>query len=554
MKEYSYVVIVFLLIAIPTEHSLCVQKSEQRQTIAHISPDSIRKHVEILGHDSLQGRGTGTRGDKIAAHYIASYLKSLQLTPIGDQRTYFQSIPMHGSYPLRQSELKLFFDEQEFQLDLGKDYLLYKSGAQTFIPQPVPLVFVGYGIIAPEFDYNDYQAMDVEGKVVVFLSGEPLSSDSLYFNGSDPTIYSYAESKQRLAISRGAIGSILIPSSGNYQHSDWQRSVRDFAFEDITLAYSVAGNLAVLMNAETAKILFETAPILLDQVFEMDRAGALQSFELNAKLSFKGVFTEREFFASNIIGMFEGANRKPDDSYLIISAHYDHLGIGQAVAGDSIYNGVLDNAIGVAATMEIARAFTMLPQRPLHSIIFLFLTGEEKGLLGSTYYLDHPIVPLYKTIANLNIDGLAVNDQFNDVVGIGAELSTLGDYLKKVAGQLNLKVSPIPSQFAATESFARSDQVAFARAGIPSILISEGLNYKNMTQEKALQKTIEWFEHVYHTPFDDLNQPINDEAVRQHCQVLFAFCYSLANSNALPQWNPGTPFINERLRTIAEKR
>jgi len=554
MKKYFYSFIFFFLLAISASKFVNGQEASLQQLIKNISADSIRKHVELLGHDSLQGRGTGTRGERIAAHYIASHLEKHQFIPIGDQRSFFQSIPMHGSFPLRESQLKIYNEAEEYQLALGKDYLLYKSGAQTFIPQPVPLVFVGYGIIAPEFDYDDYQAMDVEGKVVVFLSGEPLSSDSLYFNGSDPTIYSYAESKQRLAISRGAIGSILIPSSGDYQHWDWQRSVRDFAFEDITLAYSVAGNLAVLMNAETAKILFETTPILLDQVFEMDRAGALHSFDLSTKLSFKGVFTEREFFASNIIGMFEGANRKPDDSYLIISAHYDHLGIGQPIAGDSIYNGVLDNAIGVAASMEIARAFTMLPQKPLHSIIFLFLTGEEKGLLGSTYYLDHPIVPLYKTIANLNIDGLAVNDQFNDVVGIGAELSTLGDYLKKVAGLLNLKVSPIPSQFAATESFARSDQVAFARAGIPSILISEGLNYKNMTQEEALQKTIEWFENVYHTPFDDLNQPINYEAVRQHCQVLFAFCYSLANSTVLPQWKPGTPFINERLRTIAEKR
>ena len=204
--------------------------------------------------------------------------------------------------------------------------------------------------------------------------------------------------------------------------------------------------------------------------------------------------------------------------------------------------------------MEIARAFSMLDQKPLHSIIFLFLTGEEKGLLGSTYYLDHPIVPLYKTMANLNIDGLAVNDQFNDVVGIGAELSTLGDHLKKVAEQLDLEVSPIPSQFLATESYTRSDQVAFARAGVPAILVSEGLDYKNMSPEQALQKVIEWSENIYHTPFDDLSQPINFEAARQHCQVLFAFCYSLANSEVFPQWKPGTSFINERLRTIAEKR
>jgi len=530
------------------------QESSFNELIELISADSIRKHVEFLGHDSLRGRGTGTRGERIAAQYISNNLKKYKLIPIGDQRIYFQSIPMHGSFPLAESQLKIYYNDREYHLELGEDYLLYKSGAQTFIPQPVPLVFVGYGIIAPEFDYNDYQAIDVAGKVVVFLSGEPPSNDSLYFNGNNPTIYSYAESKQRLAISRGAIGSILIPSDPAYQLHDWQRCVREFAFEDITLAYSVTGNLGVLMNPDAAKILFERAPFSLNQVYEMDRAGIVHSFKLNMSLSFKGTFIEREFFASNVVGLYERINRNKEDSYLIISAHYDHLGIGQPVEGDSIYNGVLDNAIGVAAAMEIARAFSTLPHRPLHSIIFLFLTGEEKGLLGSTYYLDHPIVPLYKTIANLNIDGLAVNDQFNDVVGIGAELSTLGNQLKKVAEQLNLKVSPIPSQFLATESFARSDQIAFARAGIPSILISEGLDYKSMSPDQALPEAIAWYENIYHTPFDDLNQPINYEAARQHCQVLFAFCYSLANSTTLPQWKPGTPFINERLRTIAEKR
>lgn len=544
----------FFLIVIHSSSFAFAQEPIVTEFRELISADSIRKHVQFLGHDSLQGRGTGTRGEQIAAQYIASNLEKYQLTPIGDQASYFQSIPMHGSFPLPESQLKIFFDAKEYKLTLGKDYLLYKSGAQTFIPQPVPLVFVGYGIIAPEFDYNDYQEIDVEGKVVVLLSGEPSSNDSLYFNGNDPTIYSYAESKQRLAISRGAIGSILIPSAKELQYQSWQRWVREFAFEDITLAYAVTSNLSVMMNPDAATILFERANFSLDQVIEMDRIGSIHSFELNLQLSFKGEFLEREFFASNVIGMYEGTNSKPNNTYLIVSAHYDHLGIGQAVAGDSIYNGVLDNAIGVAAAMEIARAFSVLDQRPLHPIIFLFLTGEEKGLLGSTYYLDHPIVPLYKTIANLNIDGLAVNDQFNDVVGIGAELSTLGDHLKKVAEQLDLNVSPIPSQFLNTESFVRSDQIAFARAGIPSILISEGLDYKSMSQDQALQEAIAWFENIYHTPFDDLHQQINYDAVQQHCQALFAFCYSLANSTRPPEWRTGTPFINERLRTIAEKR
>jgi len=549
---FSKLVILFTVLNIFSS-LLRAEEFSLHKGIGLISADSLKKHVEFLGHDSLQGRGTGTRGEKVAAQYIANYLKMLQLKPLGDDGTYLQAIPMHGSFPLPESELTFFSGNEEHKFELGKDYLLYKSGAQTFIPQPVPLVFVGYGIIAPEFDYNDYQAMDVEGKVVVYLSGEPPSNDSSYFNGNDPTIYFYPESKQRIAISRGALGSILIPSI-KQQDFDWQRTKREFAFEDITLAYSVTGNLSVLMNPNAATKLFDGVPFNLYQIFEMDRTHTIRSFPLNNRISFKGAFLERDFFASNVIGMYAGLKRKPNDSYIIVSSHFDHLGIGSPVDGDSIYNGVVDNAVGVAAVLEIARVFSTSPKKPFHSILFLFVTGEEKGLLGSTYYLDHPIVPLYKTIANVNVDGLAVFDLFNDVVGIGAELSTLGEHLKIIVNELGINLSPIPPQFLGKESFARSDQIAFAKAGIPSILISEGLNYKNMSKEKALRKITNWYEQIYHSPFDDLNQPMNFQAAHQHCQILFAFCYSLANSTSLPQWSPGTPYINERLRTIAERR
>lgn len=554
LKIFFIILLLFIEFGAARLPQLCAQQFNFQDYLNIISADSIRKHVEFLGHDSLEGRGTGTRGEQIAAHYIASHLKQYKIKPIGDQNTYFQSIPMHGSYPLRESQLKLSHDNNEFFFKLFQDYLLYKSGAQTFIPQPVPLVFAGYGIIAPEYDYNDYQSLDVDGKVVVFLSGEPLSNDSTYFNGSHPTIYSYPESKQRIAISRGALGSIMIPASRQIEFNDWSRLENEFAGEDVTLAYSVTSNLSVLINPEAGRRLFTSSPYSLDDINEMDATGMVRSFEMAAQISFKGVFQERDFFAANVIGLFESKPRKPDDSYFIISAHYDHLGIGMPVNGDSIYNGVLDNAIGVAAALEIARIFSLLQARTYHSIVFLFLTGEEKGLLGSTYYIDHPIVPLHKTIANLNIDGLAVNDRFNDIIGIGAQFSTLENFLKNTAAKMGLAVSPVPSRFLSLESFSRSDQISFAKAGIPSILISEGLNYQSMSSQNALQLVIDWYDNIYHTPFDDLNQPINYQAARQHCQVLFTFCFDVANSKTVPQWKPGTPFIVERLRSIAEKR
>lgn len=519
-----------------------------------ISADSLKKHVEFLGSDALEGRATGSPGERLAAEYIAGCLERWKLKPAGDNQTCLQAIPMHGSVPLAESQLRLVSGGKVFDFVLGEDYLLYKTGAQTFIPNPVPLVFVGYGIIAPEFDYNDYQAVNVEGKIVVFLSGEPSSDDPAYFNGENPTIYSRPDSKQRLAISRGALGSILIPSLINEESSNWEKLRREFDFEDVQLAYSVAGNLSVLMNPAAADRLFENAGYGLQTVFEMHRQHNMNSFPLVVELSFKGEFLQWEFIAHNVIAMLEGKDSRLKDSYVIVSAHYDHLGVGPPINGDGIYNGVFDNAVGVAAALEIARVFAALPEPPDRSLIFLLVTGEEKGLLGSHYYLDNPVAPLYKTIANVNIDGLAMFDTFNDVVGIGADLSTLGDVLQQVAGQVGLETSPLPPEFLETESFNRSDQIAFAQAGIPSILILEGLDYQHTSREEGLKRMLEWNENVYHTPFDDLQQPMNFKAAEQHTRFLFAYCNALANIPTPPEWYPGVPYINIRLQTQAERR
>jgi hypothetical protein len=519
-----------------------------------ISADSLKKHICFLGNDSLEGRGTGTAGELRAAKYLANYFKYLKLKSPFPDDSFFQPIPMHGSTPLPESQLQLHLADSVYQFELKRDYLLYQTGSQTFIPQPVPLVFVGYGIIAPEYDYNDYQTLNIEGKIVIFLSGEPPSQDNNYFNGAEPTIYAYPESKQRIAIARGAVGSILIPTAHEAKRSNWRSWVDTFEFENVTLAYSVTGNLSLVMNPNAAQKLFYGAKFNLSQIFEMASASQIQSFSLTNSLSFKGAFISRDFFANNIIGILEGKLRPPNDRYLLISAHYDHLGIGRTVNGDSIYNGVFDNAAGVAAVLEIARAFTSSVIKPRNSVIFLLTTGEERGLLGSSYYVDNPIIPLYKTIANVNIDGLAMFDNFNDVVAFGTEYSSLRDHLNRVTSSLNLKVSPLSAQFSGFESFTRSDQIRFASAGIPAILIAEGLNYQNQSTAGGLSWMINWMETIYHTPFDDLDQEMNFNAARQHARVLFAFCYWLGMTRDYPVWKPGAPFINQRLRSIAEKR
>lgn len=521
-----------------------------------ITGDSLHRHLLFLGNDSLEGRGTGTRGGELAAAYLSRHLQQLSLLPIGEDHSYKQQIPLHASRPLPGSRFQLVSKAGVTDLVLGRDYLLYNTGAQTFIPKPAPLVFVGYGITAPEYDYNDYQTLNVAGKIVIFLSGEPEANDLSYFEGERQTIYAIPEVKQKIALGRGAVGSIMIPSPrhpGSAGHN-WQYWLEQFAFEDVSLPYSAAGNLSVVMNPAAAQALFEGGPHSLTEIFAMERLNSVRSFALPASASFRGSFQQRDFLAANVIGLSEGSDPELKHTYVIVSAHYDHLGIGPAVAGDSIYNGVFDNAVGVAATLEIARAFASLPEKPRRSVLFLFLTGEEKGLLGSTYYADHPVVPLYRTIANLNIDGLAMFDTFDDIVGVGAELSTLGELLHEVAGELQLRVSPVPAPFAEASSFGRSDQVAFAHGGIPAILIMEGTKYRNTPSSAGLQRIIAWGQRIYHTPFDDLQQPMNLQAAQQHAQILFAFCYRLANLMAAPEWKKGTPYLNVRLQSLAEQR
>jgi hypothetical protein len=518
-----------------------------------VNINNIKNHLNSLGSDKFKGRGTGTEGELEAAEYIVDYLKKTSLIPMGDRNSFFQKVPMHGSYPLKSSQFILNSNNSPRILSLGQDYLLYKTGAETYIPILLPLVFVGYGIIAPEFDYNDYQSVDVEDKVVVFLSGEPFSEDPTFFNGLKPTIYSHPESKQRIAIARGAKGSIMIPFTEDVAHYNWEHWVQEFAFEYVTLAYTVTSHMSALLNPSMADYLFVDTPFSYKDIVEMHRKGKLSSFELKTKVSFEGVFEERDFVARNIIGMVEGIDDELKDTYVILSAHYDHIGIGPPVKGDSIYNGVLDNALGTAALMEISRFYGEL--KPKRSMLFLFLTGEEKGLLGSTYYTDHPAVPLYKTIAAVNIDGIAAFDEFEDIIGVGSELSSLEDDLLHVAKNLDLGVSNIPDNyFYESETISRSDQFSFIKAGIPSVLIAEGIHYKNTGFQEGLNRLIQWTKNVYHTPFDDLNQPINFDAVKQHTEFITYFTRYLANKSGTPQWNPGSPYLNAQLQSIAEKR
>lgn len=516
------------------------------------SKELFEKHLRHLGSDSLEGRAPGTRGGNLAAKYLANEFSKLKLVPIDNVSQYYQYIPFHGSKPLINSKLNIKFASESIGFRLKEDFLMYQTNNPVFIPNETPIVFVGYGIIANEFDYNDYYDVDVEGKIAVFLEGEPLSTDPDYFNGNLSSIYSSPEAKQRFALSRGAKGSILIPSTTGRGLFNWQRVIQDFSFENLSLASSPSTSFDIMINPEIADLLFTDSGFSLEDVYLMQKENRLKSFPLSGVLTFQGSFKQRDFVSPNIVGIIEGDDPSLKDSYVLVTAHYDHLGIGPTVRGDSIYNGVFDNAAGVSALLEIARVFSDSSFYNRRSIILLLLTAEEYGLLGSEYYVNNPIKPLFKTIANINIDGIASFDNFRSYIAVGGEFSTLNNYIKNVAYTRKLKATEIPTEFYSENAFTKSDHFSFAKAGIPSTLLTEGTDYVNTSKSDGIKKIIDFARDIYHSPSDDLTLPINFNAVIQHIDFIFGVIDELANSETEPIWNIDSPF--RYARVLSQRR
>jgi Zn-dependent M28 family amino/carboxypeptidase len=514
-----------------------------------VAADGIRRHTVVLGSDALEGRAPGTLGGARAASYIAAELRRLGIKPLGDEG-YEQEVPLIASKPLSGSRLELGSHGLTIPLELGRDYLLYTSGAQTWLPKPVPMVFVGYGIVAPELDYNDYASVDVRGKIVVYVGGEPASEDEDYFAGEALSVYAQPETKQRIALSRGALGSVLLPLPAAAATEGWSELVSEFAFEDLSLAYSVPRHLSLVIHPRHAATLFDGALYDHADVEEMLRTHTVRSFYLRTSLRFEGEFRTRSFLAPNIVGVIEGSHPRLSETSVVVSAHYDHLGVGPPVNGDSIYNGVVDNALGVACVLELAQVLSRDP--PRRSVIILLTTAEEKGLLGAHYFLDHPPVPLVKLVADVNVDGLAFRACVDDLIGIGGELSSLGQTLKRSVEPMSLAVMPCPRSLGGDEAFARSDQIAFAERGVPAILINEGLHWQGFSEEEAILETMAWLDERYHSPQDDLAQPLDFGAAAQHCSAVAAFVRQVADDAIAPEWRPGVEYAYTRLLSLAE--
>lgn len=537
MKKLS--LIVFLILIVPL--------------YSQIDKSNFINHINFLASDFLAGRQTGSFGAEIAAKYLASEMNKYGIEPLGADGTFYQYIPMHSTKLLPETKLTIYSKNNFREYTLNQDYLVHRVGEQIYLSRKTEMVFAGFGIIAPEYDYNDYLNIDVRGKVVVVLDGEPFSNSPSYFEGKRFTTYSSIETKQIIAVSRGAAALIIIPSPKTNSQIYWNNMQLNYQFDDFSLAYGISKNLCLIFNPQIADFLFTDSDFDLNKIWELAHQNKIFSFPLKTYFEFKPRMKRRDFVAINVVGIIRGSDEKLKNTCVLVSAHYDHLGVGLPINGDSIYNGLTDNAMGCAAALEIARNIALNKLKPKRSIVFLFTTGEEQGLLGSSYYTDYPAFPLHKTILNINIDGIAFLDKFNSVVAVGSEYIDSKGILDDVLKKNNLSQSQLPA-FALDNSFVFSDNYAFAKAGVPAILVMEALDFKNISYEEAEEKMINYAQKIYHSPNDDFKLEINYDAALQHSNLLLDLVLAFSNSDDSPSWKQNTPFYDAWLRINAEKK
>ncbi|MBX3042554.1 MAG: M28 family peptidase [Candidatus Kapabacteria bacterium] len=516
--------------------------------------ENLRKVAYELAADEFWGRGTGQKGGFIAADYLAAKFGEIGLKQFPGYENFEQNVPLHEITVQPESVLELYNSVDTILPEINFEYLVHKTGSGTIIPKPVEMVFAGFGISAPEYDYNDYRNINVLNKIVVCYSGEPESDDDIYFMGNIATKHSNIDIKQRTALAQGAKACIIIPNPIDFDYEEWTKTVYEYSFPELSLAYSPSDILTLLIQPEIASKLFAYEKYDYETLSKMFFENKLISFEMKSKMTFRGFYKDRIFFSPNIIGYLEGSDSKLKQTCVIVTAHYDHLGIGPAIRGDSIYNGMLDNAMGVSSLLEIARIMQKSEAKPLRSVVFMLTTAEEKGLLGSLHYLNYPAFPLYKTIANINIDGMAFIDNFNSVVGIGSKLSELDTILRTTARNMNLYLEEFPQEFIEIESFNRSDQIAFASAGIPGMMVMDGTHYKNVSRDYGIFRLVEYMAGFYHTPFDDTDILINWHAAVQHTHLLMNLIATVAMSETEPEWAEWTNYYYERIKLKNEKR
>ena len=514
----------------------------------------LAKHIKVLASDEFQGRRPFTTGEEKATNYLASEFKKLGLQP-GPNGSYFQAVPLVEITGKPDPTATVAGNGKTLTLNYRTDYMvLTEQEKPTVEIKNSPLVFAGYGVVAPEYKWDDYAGLDVKGKIVVVLINDPgnAGNDTTLFKGKAMTYYGRWGYKYEEAARHGASGILIIhdtkPASYPWtvvQSSNGGAKLHPQTPDHGASKVAIEGWLAL----DAAKRLFAAAGQNYDEAYAAANKPGFHGKTLGLNLSTTLHNTITRKTSKNVVAVLPGTTRPKD--YIIYSAHWDHLGIGPAIAGDSIYNGALDNASGCAGLLAIANGFMQAKEKPARSIIFLAVTGEEQGLLGSNYYAQHPLFPVANTVANINMDELLAFGPMRDVTITGYGQSELDDYARTAAKEQNRYV--IPYQHPETGSFYRSDHFSFAKVGIPALYASG--SFESRLHGKAFAETQrkDFEEKSYHQPSDQYDPKWDLRGAEQDARLLFRIGQKLASETTFPQWKPGSEFKATREKSRPTK-
>jgi Zn-dependent M28 family amino/carboxypeptidase len=516
-----------------------------------IDPERIRAHVRFLSHDLLEGRGTGQRGGEIAAEYMATQFALEGLKPAGDHGSYMQKVPLVGITPDPATMFSLVpANGSAIDLKPLEQYVAYDQTQQPQSLVDADIVYVGYGIEAPEYNWDDYKGADVRGKVLLMLVNEPPSDDPNFFKGKALTYYGRWTYKYEEAARKGAVGAILIHKTEMASYP-WQvvRTSNSGEKSFLTLDGSPKLQVASWITGDVAQQIASASGLNLDKMMADARLREFRPIPLPVKLKAHMVSKVRPFFSNNVVATLPGSHLKFRDEAVLYTAHYDHLGIRPDLPGDNIFHGAADNATGCGILLELARAYAQSAQKPRRTILFASVTAEEQGLLGSEYLGKHPPIPASKISLDLNYDDLPPLGEPEEVEITGAERTTFYPVVKSMAATFRLAIRPDSHPEAG--HYYRSDHFSLARVGIPSFSIAEGMKYKGHDTAWGMQQSDEYTAKRYHQPSDKYSPEMNFVGDAAMARFGFALGWEAGSQTKLVQWQKGDEFEAARLRSAA---
>jgi len=543
VRFYLMLCVSFILV-----FSACSQKTHDLEAaLASLNTDELAADVKVLASDEYEGRFPASPGEEKTIEYLRAEFEKVGLKP-GNGDSYFQEVPLVEITAIPTTDLRITGGKKPLEFAFGDDFVGVTLRVQEKVTvEDSDMIFVGYGIVAPEYQWNDYEGIDATGKTVVMLVNDPgfATQDPDFFNGRAMTYYGRWTYKYEEAARQGAACAVIIHETAPAAYG-WGVVQKGWTGPNFSLVTEDgnASRCAVesWITLETTRAIFEAAGQGYDALKKSAEQPGFEAVPLGLKASLTLENSIRDSVSRNVIGLLPGSEQK--DEYIIYTAHWDHFGRDPALEGDQIYNGALDNATGTAALIELAEAFQKLGSPPSRSILFLAVTAEEQGLLGSDFYATNPIYPLTKTAAVINMDSLNIYGRMQDIRIVGYGQSELDDYVKAYAQEVGRVV--LPNATPEKGSFFRSDHFPFAKQGVPALSAGSGIQHIEKGEEWGLAQQEQYIRDKYHKPSDEFDPNWDLSGALDDLHMYFTLGYRLSMEAGFPNWKEGSEFKAKR--------